>query len=313
MELSVIFGLGAVLLGLVSLAAIIYFVATPRSQVSVRNLIGVGRAQLGTPSEERSRLEKDTTGTEYLRVKKATKKVASAPVVVDLDTKLFQAGIFSAEGRAEVQRQRVVIPIVLGVAGAVAGYFIGFSILFNGDLPFVLGGVGVLWGMQLPFSILDRKKKARNEEISYFLPLVIEQVAIGVSSSLDIAPCLQRVVAMADERDKHNPVTELLKYALFHVKSGVSLDEALNEIARAAGSPDLKHSFVSMAQSSRHGGEITRQLQELADSVSAQREVRIDGKIKKLELEATLPLGMIFFAFLGILLVGFFSQLTGKF
>src|SRR5690606_32288561 len=130
------------------------------------------------------------------------------------------------------------------------------------------------------------------------LPLVIEQVAIGVSSSLDIGPCLSRIVSMADERDSHNIVTELIRHAQFHVKSGVSLEEAINEIGKRSGHTELKHAFMSLAQVAKHGGEITKQLQELADSVASQRETQIEAKIKKLELEATAPVALVFFGFL---------------
>ncbi|MCB0334635.1 MAG: type II secretion system F family protein, partial [Bdellovibrionales bacterium] len=141
-----------------------------------------------------------------------------------------------------------------------------------------LGAIfGLLLGLQLPYSVLDRRIKRRDEDIMFYLPLVIEQIAIGVSSSLDIGPCLQRVVSMADERDTHNVVTELVKYAQNHVRSGVSLEDALNEIGKRSGHNELKHSFLSLSQVAKHGGEITRQLQELADAVASQREGRIEA------------------------------------
>jgi Flp pilus assembly protein TadB len=139
----------------------------------------------------------------------------------------------------------------------------------------------------------------------FFLPLVIEQVSIGVSSSLDIGPCLARVVEMADERDSHNPVTELLRYAQFFIKSGVSLQDALNEVGRISGNNDIKHSFKALAQVARYGGEISKQLQDLSESVSSTREMRVEEKIKKLELSATAPVAFVFAGFLFILLIGF--------
>ena len=178
----------------------------------------------------------------------------------------------------------------------------------------VLGVVlGILVGLQLPMTILDRRIKARYEDIMFYLPLVIEQIAIGVSSSLDIGPCLQRVVSMADERDSHNCVTELIRHAHFYVKSGVSLEDALQEVGRLSGHTELKHAFMSLSQVAKHGGEITRQLQELADAVAGQRETKIDAKIKKLELEATGPVALVFMGFLVIILIGFGVQVKGIF
>ena len=142
----------------------------------------------------------------------------------------------------------------------------------------------------------------------FYLPLVIEQLVIGVSSSLDVGPCIKWIVAMADERDSHNPVTELLRYAQLYMKSGVSMEEALIEVGRLSGHTELKHVFMSLSQVAKHGGEIVRQLQELANAVAAQREARIEGKIRKLELKDTSHA-----SFMGILMVGLGTQLGGLF
>jgi pilus assembly protein TadC len=104
-------------------------------------------------------------------------------------------------------------------------------------------------------------------------------------------------------------VTELIRHAQFHVKSGVSLEDAMTEVGRLSGHTELKHAFMSLAQVAKHGGEITRQLQELADAVAMQRETKIEAKIKKLELEATGPVALVFCGFLIILLIGFGVQI----
>ena len=110
---------------------------------------------------------------------------------------------------------------------------------------------------------------------------------------------------MAEERDSHNPVTELLRFAQAYIKSGVSLQDALNEVGRQSGSNEVKHAFKALAQVARYGGEISKQLQDLSESVSSDRETKVEEKIKKLELAATAPVALVFAGFLFILLVGF--------
>ncbi len=146
-----------------------------------------------------------------------------------------------------------------------------------------------------------------------YMPIVIEQLVLGVSCSLDIGPCVKWVVAMADERDSHNPVTELLRYAQQHMRSGAAIDEPILEVARLSGHTELTHVFMSLAQVTRHGGEITKQLQELANAVTAQRGARIEGKIKKLELEATGPVSLVFLAFMAVFIVSLGTQLSKVF
>jgi pilus assembly protein TadC len=66
---------------------------------------------------------------------------------------------------------------------------------------------------------------------------------------------------------------------------------------------------MALAQVAKFGGEVSKQLQELADAVSAQRETKVEAKIKKLELEATAPVALVFFGYLVILLIGFLLQI----
>jgi len=296
----------ALFLAIIAGAAVLYYLFFPRRDSAIRNLMGSRTGEgLGAPSEMRERLRDDSSGKEYEKLKKATKRTVAKKEKVTLEERFFRAGMFSAKEKSDFKRMRVIVPIITAPLGLIGGAAFGTDMALVG---LIMGG---LMGFQVPFSILDRRVKARDEDIMFYLPLVIEQIAIGVSSSLDIGPCLQRVVAMADERDSHNVVTELVRHAQFHVRSGVSLEDALNEVGKKSGHNELKHAFLSLSQVAKHGGEITRQLQELADAVAGQRETRIEAKIKKLELEATLPVTLVFMGFIVILLVGFFIQIQG--
>jgi len=255
-------------------------------------------------AELRERIAGDESGEELDKLRQSVvkeKKKRSEPTASE---KLFRAGIFSAKQKADYKRLQVLCPIILTLLFAVVGRGVA------GTDGLLLGLVfGALLGLYIPIKVLDRRIIRRNEDILFYLPLVIEQVAIGVSSSLDIGPCLVRIVQMADERDTHNPVTELLRYAQYHIKSGVGLEEALKEVGQLSGQHDLKHAFMALAQVAKFGGEISKQLQDLADSIGTQREAQVEEKIKKLELAATAPVALVFFGYLIILLIGFGVQI----
>ena len=255
-------------------------------------------------AELRERIAGDESGEELEKLRQSVvkeKKKGAEPTVAE---RLFRAGIFSSKQKADYKRLQVLCPIIFTLVFAVVGRGIG---AVDGML---LGLVfGVTLGLYVPMKVLDRRIARRNEDILFFLPLVIEQVAIGVSSSLDIGPCLVRIVQMADERDTHNPVTELLRYAQYHIKSGVGLEEALKEVGQLSGQHDLKHAFMALAQVAKFGGEISKQLQDLADSIGTQREGQIEAKIKNLELAATAPVALVFFGYLIIFLIGFGIQI----
>jgi len=238
------------------------------------------------------------------RLKEEKSKKLKAKNKETMASKFLKAGIFS---KVEQERIKMLGPI-LGVV--FCGTFLGLGLMFTTlDLALAASVLGGVVGTRFPSMYLDSKIKQRDEEILYYLPLVIEQIAIGVSSSLDIGPCLGVVVKMADERGSHNVVTELLKHVQFYVKSGASLEEALAEVGTASGHTELGHSFMSLSQVSKHGGEIPKQMQELADSVSSMRETKVEERIKTLELKATGPVALVFVGFMIILIAGFFIQI----
>ena len=289
-------------------AAVYYFIrsSAPDSDnlFDVNRMNGVAKNRFDLKNDISSKSEDNIN-----RVARRSRRRRRKKEEISIDDRLYHAGIFSEQARAEFQKTKVVAPFLCcGVALLV------MMILSSGMMMVVAGGVlGFLIGLQLPNSILDRKIKARAEEIMYYLPLVIEEIAIGVSSSLDVGPCLRSVVQMADERDCHNVVTELITHVLLNVKTGISLEESLVEIGNKSGHIEVKHAFTALAQVAKHGGEISKQLQELANAVATQRETEIDGRIKKLELKATGPVALVFLAFIAILLSGFFIPVMKSF
>ncbi|MCB0329227.1 MAG: type II secretion system F family protein [Bdellovibrionales bacterium] len=304
---QVIIGILAAVFALGSLGVMAYFFLVPREDTSVRNLMGKSASVGLRAGAAAARGGREMDQTDFDQIKAQTKKNVAKKKQLTIEEKLFQAGMVDEDDKASFARFRIIAPIVSTPVGMFLGSYGGTTFILIGAI------FGLLIGLQMPFSVLDRKILRRHEDILYYLPLVIEQIAIGVSSSLDIGPCIAKVVQMADERDSHNVVTELLRYAQYHVKSGISLDDALTELGVRSGHTELKHAFMSLAQVARHGGEITRQLQELADAVANQRETKIEAKIKKLELEATGPVALVFMGFLLILLIGFGIQIKQAF
>jgi len=303
MDTSLLIPVVAGVLGLLCLGMLIYaLTAGPKGDY--RNLMS-STFDPADREDIRERLQTDESGEEFERISQEVRKRKFGKKKQEtLQEQMFRAGIFSEQQRRDFRRLQVACPAVCSVVFAFAGLLLADVWMMMMGL--LLGGI---LGAYVPFKVIEKRTKERDEAILYYLPLVIEQVSIGVSSSLDVGPCLQRIIQMANERDTHNPVTELLRYAQYHVKSGVGLEEALGDIGKLSGHNELKHAFMALAQVAKFGGEVTRQLQELADAVSSQRETKVEAKIKKLELEATAPVALVFFGYLVILLIGFGLQI----
>jgi len=70
---------------------------------------------------------------------------------------------------------------------------------------------------------------------------------------------------------------------------------------------------LALSQVAKFGGEISKQLQDLADSVTTQREAKVEAVIRKLELKATGPVGLVFVAYMLLLGLGIASSIITKF
>jgi Flp pilus assembly protein TadB len=243
------------------------------------------------------------------RIKQNTGRAKSVKKKEDLQAKMFKAGIFSAKERKKFNTMRVVCLVLFPIVIPLLIW------LVVPKLQLVIMGLvmGVFAGLVYPTVKLDKKIEARQEDTLYYLPLVIEQVSIGVSSALDIGPCIANIVSMANERDSHNAVTEMLIHVEKLMRSGLNLEDALVEVGEASGMGEVKHAFMFLAQCAKHGGEISRQLQELADSVMVQRQTQVEAKITALPVKATGPLAMVFAGFFALLFAGLFVRLMGAF
>lgn len=285
---------------------IIYLLFVGKRSSNLDALMQASRTgESGAVGKTREMLQSDEGEAGYEKLKELQRKaVRKKTGKITEEMRYFQAGFLTDKEQQRFKMIRIFSPVAAGVIFSfLTWYLLGPSKLWLG------AAIGIMGGITIPSFVLDNIINKRSEEIMFYLPLVIEQIAIGVSSSLDIGPTLQRLVQMADDRDTHNVVTELLKMVETYIRSGVSMEEALNEIGVRSGNNELKHAFMALAQVAKHGGEISHQLHELAGAVATQRETIIEGRIKKLELKATGPVALVFVGFMITLMVGIFIKI----
>jgi len=253
-----------------------------------------------------------TRSQDDIRAKRESQRLekegeAAKPTTVNLKDKkilYFQAGIFSDEDRNELEkRTKIVYLIAIPLFGFAGFYFGGLMIAPIGGL------IGLLAGRIYPDKVVNNRIKDRQEECSYYLPLVIEQLSIGVSSGLDIGPCISYVVEMANERGSNNVVTELFAHSFRLTKAGMSMEDSLLEIGTICGYSPAKNAFSFLAQCSRHGGEVSKQLMELSESVMMERQSIIEAKINALPNKATGTLGLIFGGFFIMIVSAIFIRI----
>jgi Flp pilus assembly protein TadB len=146
------------------------------------------------------------------------------------------------------------------------------------------------------------------KEVDFFLPIVMERVVMAVEAGIDVLPALKRIVeldstvdglsAEASQASSYtegvDPVTTLLSLVVCLVESGISFEDALEEVASSVESPALKHAFIHLAVAHQEGGELTAPLRELSEATQLNFQESIEEDIAKMPVRATLPLLLTF-------------------
>lgn len=311
MDLLQVFGIILSIVAFAGIGAIVYvYRGAPASRPNgMRGLMPSSQTGDGDGRPRRSRDGDDEEIIDVDTIKERTGHSKLKTRKEDTTTKLFKAGFFSPDDRKRFQLIQLILPPGLALFLG----FLGFFVLGNPGMAVGLVALGIFAGFTGPISWLERRIRRRKEDTLYYLPLVIEQISIGVSSSLDIGPCIGMVLEMTDARDSHNPVTEMFMHVEKLMRSGLSLEEALLEVSEINGQNEVKHAFLFLAQCSKHGGEISKQLQELADAVMVQRQVYVEGRIAALPVTATMPLAVVFSGFFALLFAGLMVRLVEAF
>ena len=297
-------------LGIVALLAGLAYVLLGGAGAGGKNpgMKGLMGGELRTEERKLKKGEIDPLDLDAESLRRATAR-SSPKKTDDVAHKLFRAGMFAPEDKVWFGRCQIISALVLGPVFPALIYLVAPTKM----LVAVFLVLGLFIGYAAPITWLERKIRSREDDTLYYLPLVIEQISIGVSSALDIGPCVSHIVHMANERDSHNPVTEMFVHVENLMRSGLNLEDSLIEVAEANGTMEIKHAFMFLAQCSKHGGELSKQLQELADTVMVQRQVQVEGKITALPVKATGPLAMVFAGFFGLLMAGLFVRLLTAF
>lgn len=98
------------------------------------------------------------------------------------------------------------------------------------------------------------------------LPEILERIAGGLSAGFSLQQSLETA-----SRLKHNPSAELFSFILTQVKTGQSLDRALEDAANKFSRRSLPLALHTMAQTQRSGANLVESLNLLA-RISRDRE-----------------------------------------
>jgi len=132
--------------------------------------------------------------------------------------------------------------------------------------------------------------------LEFHLPIVMERLVMAVQSGLDILAAIKVLVELerdgveAGEQHRLDPLTKLLELVLQLTESGLSFDQALEEVVRKMDCTPLRHAFIHLAVAYKEGGELVMPLTELSDTSQLYYQESVEEVIAKMPVKATFPL-----------------------
>jgi tight adherence protein C len=156
-----------------------------------------------------------------------------------------------------------------------------------------------IFGFYLPSHLLGAKLRARQNRLDRSLPDILDMFVIAMDAGLSLNAALHRV---AEEiRGVFNEFYEELQIAAAELRTGITWDEAFENLAKRTGVQSIRSMVSLLVQSGKLGGSIGDALRHHAEFTRTQRILRAEEKAAKLPVKMVLP--MIFCIFPAIIIV----------
>ncbi|MCL4500307.1 MAG: type II secretion system F family protein [Deltaproteobacteria bacterium] len=156
-----------------------------------------------------------------------------------------------------------------------------------------------LAGFHLPASLLRIKMKNRQERLDKALPDILDMFVISMDAGLSLNAALHRVAE--ETRGVFQEFYEELQITAAEIRTGITWDEAFDNLAKRTGVQSIRSMVGLMIQSSKLGGSVGDALRHHGEFTRTQRLLRAEEKAAKLPVKMVIP--MIFCIFPAIIIV----------
>jgi len=190
----------------------------------------------------------------------------------------------------------------LAAIGIPAGWLLGGGWILELTWPVVGGGaVAAAWlGWILPDERLKVLIQRRQAAIVRVLPTTLDLLTTCVEAGLSLQAAMAKVV----ELGKPNPLREELERTLREIQLGRSRAEALRELGRRTGLPELNAVAVAMVQAETMGASIARTLRVQSEILRETRWQKAQERAQAATLKLTFPVVFLIFPTLFIIIFG---------
>ncbi len=159
--------------------------------------------------------------------------------------------------------------------------------------------VAAFFGLGAPFAWLSRRARNRQLAIWKSLPAAFDLITTCVEAGLGLDAAFQRV---ADKLQ--GPFTEEIRQMLLEVEMGRPRREALQDLARRTGVPDLLTFVNAVIQTQQMGTNLGKVLRAQAYQMRVKRRQRAEETARKMPIKMVFPLVFCMIPALLIVILG---------
>ncbi len=225
---------------------------------------------------------------------------ASRPSGASLEQRLAQAGLTS------VDRYRLDQAAAAGL-GACVSALLGLGLVMRGAaalcLP-LLTVSGAIAGAMAVDRLLVRRIRSRQERIAGELPAVAELLALAAAAGESPAAAVERACTTLGGELAHE-----LAYSLNDVRSGLSFDLAMRQLADRIGSPEITRFIDAFVIAIERGAPLADVLRAQASDVRAAQRRALMEKAGRKEVAMLIP--VVFLILPTVVLIAVFPGVQG--
>ena len=187
----------------------------------------------------------------------------------------------------------------LAAAGLVVGLIIGVVFIGSAAQALALGLVLAPAAGSAPLLRQRSREASRSARIATQLPDVLDLLAVTVSAGLGFDAALSRVSSAFD-----GPLAEELRRVRHEVTLGATRAEALKELSRRTGLPQLRAFAAAIAQADALGAPLADVLRAQATTQRSVHSLRLEERAQQLPVKLVVPLVLCLLPALFVVVIG---------
>ncbi|MDA1312947.1 MAG: type II secretion system F family protein [Acidobacteria bacterium] len=143
-------------------------------------------------------------------------------------------------------------------------------------------------GTRLPDWFVERRAKKRAEKVKLGLPDVLDLLVISIESGLSLDSA---ILSTAEDLELVHPVlTDELNFFQYEVRAGAGRAEALRNLGKRVGDPDMRKLTSLLIQADRFGTSVSKVLRTQARYMRLRRRQGAEEKAHKVGVKLVFPI-----------------------